>query len=117
MVKSYEVERDLKMDPGDTAVVGGYTFRFDGVGEARGPNYTAERGTVSVLRNGALAFTLHPEKRNYRHAGSAHDRGLDPHRLHARPLRLARRAGRRPGVDGAHLLQAVRGLDLGRLRC
>ncbi|MFZ1909593.1 MAG: cytochrome c-type biogenesis CcmF C-terminal domain-containing protein, partial [Burkholderiales bacterium] len=65
MVKSYEVERDLKMDPGDTAVVGGYSFRFDGVGEARGPNYTAERGTVSVLRNGALAFTLHPEKRNF----------------------------------------------------
>ena len=65
MVKSYEVERDLKMDPGDTAVVGGYTFRFDGVGEVRGPNYVAARGTVSVLRNGATAFVLHPEKRNY----------------------------------------------------
>ena len=65
MVKSYEVERDLKMDVGDTALVGGYTFRFDGVGEAQGPNYTAARGTVSVLRNGATAFTLHPEKRNY----------------------------------------------------
>ena len=65
MVKSYEIERDLKMDPGDTALVGGYTFRFDGVGEVRGPNYTAARGTVSVLRNGAPAFTLHPEKRNY----------------------------------------------------
>jgi cytochrome c-type biogenesis protein CcmF len=65
MVKSYEVERDMKMDVGDTALVGGYTFRFDGVGEVRGPNYTAARGTVSVLRNGAPAFKLHPEKRNY----------------------------------------------------
>ncbi len=65
MVKSYEVERDLKMDPGDTAVVGGYTFRFDGVGEVRGPNYTAQRGVVTVLRNGAPAFVLSPEKRDY----------------------------------------------------
>ncbi len=65
MVKSYEVERDLKMDVTDTATVGGYVFRFDGVREARGPNYVAERGTVTVTRNGAAAFTLHPEKRNY----------------------------------------------------
>jgi len=65
MVKSYEIERDLKMDLGDTAEVGGYTFRFDGVRDVRGPNYTAARGTVSVLRDGTLAFTLHPEKRSY----------------------------------------------------
>ena len=65
MVKSYEIERDLKMDLGDTAEVGGYTFRFDGVRDVRGPNYTAARGTVSVLSGGALAFTLHPEKRSY----------------------------------------------------
>jgi cytochrome c-type biogenesis protein CcmF len=65
MVKGYEIERDLKMDPGDTATVGGYTFRFDGVGKARGPNYVAARGTVSVLRNGVPTFTLHPEKRTY----------------------------------------------------
>jgi cytochrome c-type biogenesis protein CcmF len=65
MVNSYQVERDLKMDVGDTALVGGYTFRFDGVREVRGPNYTAERGSVAVLRDGARVFTLHPEKRNY----------------------------------------------------
>ena len=47
---------------------------------------------------------------------AADDRGFDSHRLHARPLRFSRRAGRGQGVDGAHLLQAVRGLDLGRLR-
>ena len=31
MVKSYEVERDPKMAPGDTPLVGGHTFRFDRV--------------------------------------------------------------------------------------
>jgi cytochrome c-type biogenesis protein CcmF len=66
MVKGYEVERDLKMEPGDTTTIGGYTFRFDGVGEAKGPNYVAARGTVVVTRNGGTLATLHPEKRVYR---------------------------------------------------
>jgi cytochrome c-type biogenesis protein CcmF len=35
------------------------------VRDARGPNYVAARGTVSVLRDGVPAFTLHPEKRTY----------------------------------------------------
>ena len=65
MVKGYEVDRDLKMEPGDTATIGGYTFRFDQVAQAAGPNYTAARGTVSVTRDGAPVATLHPEKRLY----------------------------------------------------
>ena len=65
MVKGYEVDKDLKMEPTDTASVGGYTFRFDGVGETTGPNYVSSRGTVTVLRNGATVATLHPEKRFY----------------------------------------------------
>ncbi len=65
MVKGYEVDKDLKMEPTDTASIGGYTFRFDGVGETTGPNYVSSRGTVTVLRNGATVATLHPEKRFY----------------------------------------------------
>ena len=65
LVKGYETERDVRMNPEDTVAVAGYTFRFDGVGEVRGPNYTAERGVVTVLRNGAPAFVLSPEKRDY----------------------------------------------------
>jgi len=66
MVKGYEVERDLKMEPGDTATVGAYTFRFDGVRNVEGPNYTATRGTVVVLRGGSVVTTMHPEKRVYK---------------------------------------------------
>ena len=66
MVKGYEVERDLKMEPGDAATVGAYTFRFDGVRDVEGPNYTAARGTVSVLRGESLVKTMHPEKRVYK---------------------------------------------------
>jgi cytochrome c-type biogenesis protein CcmF len=64
-VKGYEVERDVKMSPGDTVSVHGYTFRFDSVGERRGPNFNAARGTVTLLKNGRQIDVLHPEKRIY----------------------------------------------------
>ena len=64
-VRGYEVERDVKMSPGDTVSVHGYTFRFDSVGERRGPNFSAARGTVTLLKNGKEIDVLHPEKRIY----------------------------------------------------
>ena len=64
-VKGYEIERDVKMGVGDTLTLRDYTFRFVGVREARGPNYTAARGTVEVTRDGKPFAVLHPEKRVY----------------------------------------------------
>jgi cytochrome c-type biogenesis protein CcmF len=65
LVKSYESERDLRMAPGDTATLGGYSFRFDGVREVSGPNYAAARGAVRVQRDGETIANLAPEKRVY----------------------------------------------------
>ena len=48
MVKGYEIERDVRMAPGDTVTVGAYTFRFDGVTSATGPNYRAARGAHAI---------------------------------------------------------------------
>jgi cytochrome c-type biogenesis protein CcmF len=45
MVNGYEQEKDVKMEVGDTVSVGGYTFKFLGVREERGPNYTPLRAT------------------------------------------------------------------------
>jgi cytochrome c-type biogenesis protein CcmF len=66
LVKSYESERDLRMAPGDTVMLGGYSFRFDGVKEVAGPNYAAVRGAITVERDGRPVATLAPEKRIYR---------------------------------------------------
>ncbi len=63
---AYSTERDLRLAPGDTTEMGGYTFLFKGVGQTQGPNYAADRGQVEVLRNGRLITTLTPEKRTYR---------------------------------------------------
>jgi len=65
MVKSYEVEKDMRMDVGDTVEMAHYTFRFDGVTEIEGPNYTANRGQVLVTVDGKTETVLHPEKRTY----------------------------------------------------
>jgi cytochrome c-type biogenesis protein CcmF len=65
LVKGHEVERDLKMDVGDSTSIMGYTFTFRGVGSRRGPNFEAARGHVEVMRNGRKVSDLYPEKRIY----------------------------------------------------
>jgi cytochrome c-type biogenesis protein CcmF len=66
MVKTYEVEKDVRMEVGDTVTMGDYTFRFDGVTQTEGPNYTANRGQVLVTQGGKTETVLFPEKRTYR---------------------------------------------------
>ncbi len=65
LVTGYEERKDLRMNVGDTATVGGYLFRFNGVENVAGPNYTAARAQVEVSRNGAALRTMFPEKRIY----------------------------------------------------
>jgi cytochrome c-type biogenesis protein CcmF len=65
MVGSYQVEKDVRMAVGETAEAGGYTFRFDGVRQVEGPNYIAQRGQMTVLRNDRPVTVMYPEKRNY----------------------------------------------------
>jgi cytochrome c-type biogenesis protein CcmF len=65
MVKGYEVEKDVRMAMGDTVAMGGYAFRLDSVRQVQGPNYTAMRGDVALLKDGVELRHLHPEKRNY----------------------------------------------------
>jgi cytochrome c-type biogenesis protein CcmF len=66
MVKTYEVESDVKMNVGDSTTVRGYTFTFKGMKEVQGPNYVASQGQMEITRNGARVDELQPEKRVYR---------------------------------------------------
>jgi cytochrome c-type biogenesis protein CcmF len=65
LVKTGEVERDVRMQVGDTTSIGDLVFTFGGVREVQGPNYRAARGTVTVTDKGRPVVTLHPEKRLY----------------------------------------------------
>ncbi len=61
----YSIERDLKMNVGDTVQLGAYTFEFGGAEHYEGPNYISDKGVVRALKNGREVSVLHPEKRLY----------------------------------------------------
>ncbi len=65
LTNSLSVERDVKLAPGQSAVVSGYRFTFDGVTDVNGPNWIAHQGKLTVTRDGALIGVLHPQKREY----------------------------------------------------
>jgi cytochrome c-type biogenesis protein CcmF len=65
MVKSYEVERDVRMGLNDTVSIENYSFELVGVSEVNGPNYKAIRGEVNVSKDQKPLEVLHPEKRKY----------------------------------------------------
>ena len=66
MVKTYEIEKDLKMDVGDTTEVAGYVFTFRGARDVQGPNYVAAEGLMQVTRDGKAVAEMRPQKRIYR---------------------------------------------------
>ena len=65
MVKSYEVERDVRMGLNDTVTIENYSFELVGVSDVNGPNYKAIRGDVKVTKDGKPLEVLYPEKRKY----------------------------------------------------
>src|SRR6266566_1285780 len=62
VVTSYQTEKDVKMNVGDTVNVGGYDFQLRNLAQLQGPNYQAVRADIEVTRNGAPVAMMHPEK-------------------------------------------------------
>jgi len=64
-VKSYEVERDVRMHIDDVVTIAPYTFQLKSLSEVAGPNYKAVRADVEVKRGDDVIKMLQPEKRRY----------------------------------------------------
>jgi cytochrome c-type biogenesis protein CcmF len=63
---SWQSEKLLVMRPGQSTAIAGYTIRFVGVEDnARGPNYTADRGLFFAEKNGRTLTVMRPERRIY----------------------------------------------------
>jgi cytochrome c-type biogenesis protein CcmF len=71
VVTSYQTEKDVKMNTGDTVTVGGYEFRLNNLTQYQGPNFQAVRADMSVTKNGAPVTTMYPEKRAFTASGNA----------------------------------------------
>jgi cytochrome c-type biogenesis protein CcmF len=72
-------QRELALKPGQTVELGRHAFRFDGVAHRAGPNFEADRGTVTVFENDRLLTVMHPEKRAYASGGQVMtEAAIDP---------------------------------------
>jgi cytochrome c-type biogenesis protein CcmF len=79
IVEATSVEKDVRLAPNQSVTIGALDFRFDGVQQAKGPNFIAEQGTISVLKNGAVVATLNPQKRKYsRNEQTQTESAIDP---------------------------------------
>jgi len=65
LVESYQIEREVRMVPGDVVTLGRYTVQLRGFDTVAGPNFMAQRGHFMLLRDGNEMRMMKPEKRTY----------------------------------------------------
>jgi cytochrome c-type biogenesis protein CcmF len=76
---AYDQSRELRMAPGDNAVIAGYEFIFSAVNPVAGPNYTAFQAHIKVTKDRRLIANLYPEKRHYNAGGQVMtEAAIDP---------------------------------------
>ncbi len=69
LVEALAQQREVALKPGETLTLGRDSFRFVGVEELQGPNYTAHRGSIEWSRDDRAVAIQHPEKREYASGG------------------------------------------------
>jgi cytochrome c-type biogenesis protein CcmF len=62
----YSVEKIVRLAPGESAELGGFSFKFNGVSEVSGPNYRAKEGSFTASKNGQPVAEMKPQKRIYK---------------------------------------------------
>ncbi|MBU2916431.1 heme lyase CcmF/NrfE family subunit [Psychrosphaera sp. F3M07] len=65
LTSQYSVERDVKMNTGDSAELRGYQFTFDKIKNIEGPNYDGWAAVISVTKQDKPVATMLAEKRFY----------------------------------------------------
>jgi len=65
MVSNYSIEKSVRMGPGISQELAGYTFNYIETKNVVGPNYTAQQGQVEVTKDGEFVTLLRPDRRQY----------------------------------------------------
>lgn len=58
-------EKLVAVPPGGSTSFAGYEWRLDGVRDFVGPNFTARKATITVLRDGRVVHVMEPSKRYF----------------------------------------------------
>ena len=67
----YSVEKDVRMQPGDSVTVGKYTFKMQDLLKKQQHNYSSTYATIVVEKRGEPVAVMHPEKRFFFIHGTA----------------------------------------------
>ena len=65
MVSNYSIEKSVRMGPGVTQELAGYSFTYLATKNVAGPNYTAKQGQIEVSKDGEFISLLKPDRRQY----------------------------------------------------
>ena len=61
----WKSEQIVYVQPGSEIEIASFDVTFEGLEQVRGPNYVAERGKLTVKKDGRLVTDLFPESRYY----------------------------------------------------
>lgn len=65
MVSNYSLEKSVRMGPGISHELAGYTFNYVETKNVVGPNYTAQQGQIEVYQGDDYVTLLRPDRRQY----------------------------------------------------
>ncbi|TCS41422.1 heme lyase CcmF/NrfE family subunit [Reinekea marinisedimentorum] len=65
LVSNFDIEKDYRVEEGDSVQLNNYRFDVDRFQIIQGPNYVADRGVVSIYRDDKKVAEVNPEKRYY----------------------------------------------------
>ncbi|PKG57460.1 heme lyase CcmF/NrfE family subunit [Shewanella sp. GutDb-MelDb] len=65
MVSNYSIEKSVRMGPGVSQELAGYTFKYLETKNVVGPNYTAQQGQIEVYQGDDYVTLLKPDRRQY----------------------------------------------------
>jgi cytochrome c-type biogenesis protein CcmF len=66
ITSNFSIDRDIRLAPGETQLLGDYQLRLEGISRSPGANYVSNFASVTLLnQKGEVITTLNPEKRIY----------------------------------------------------
>ncbi|UJF22099.1 heme lyase CcmF/NrfE family subunit [Shewanella sp. OMA3-2] len=65
MVSNYSIEKSVRMGPGISQELAGYTFKYLETKNVVGPNYTAQQGQIEIYQDDKYITLLKPDRRQY----------------------------------------------------
>jgi len=69
MVSSGTIQRDIRVEPGQTVEMEGYRFELTDIVSVKGSNWIADEARFIVYRGDEELYTMNPQKRRYHRSG------------------------------------------------